>query len=109
MIDVLNFEIQANASKDDRINAEREYMAAMTGLAALLGIPEARFPEGLTHAPLEDESERIMQLPQAGEQVAYAHEHRPDVQASASGIDRPSGFPSSYGGPDFGIRKHSAR
>jgi len=86
--DVLNFKIQANAAKDNRINADQEYITAMTGLAALLGIPDARFPEGLTLAPLEDESEDIMQLPEAGEQVAYAHGHRPDVLASAKGIER---------------------
>ena len=85
--DVLNFEIQANAAKDDRINADQEYITAMTGLAALLGIPNARFPEGLTLAPLEEESENIMQLPEAGKQIAYAHEHRPDILASTKGID----------------------
>ena len=86
--DVLNFEIQANAAKDDRINAEREYIAAMVGLAALLGIPEATFPEGLTLAPLEKESETIMELPRAGEQVAYAHQNRPDILVATTGVER---------------------
>jgi len=86
--DVLNFEIQANAAKDDRISADREYIAAMTGLAALLGIPEARFPEGLALAPLEKESETIMQLPESGQQVAYAHQHRPDILATTTGVER---------------------
>ncbi len=86
--DVLNFEIQANAAKDNRISADREYIAAMTGLAALLGIPEARFPEGLTLAPLEKESETIMQLPEAGQQVTYAHQHRPDILATTTGVER---------------------
>jgi outer membrane protein TolC len=86
--DVLNFKIQANAAKDSRINADREYIAAMLGLAALLGIPDAIFPEGLTLAPLEEEPTAIMQLPEAGQQVDYAHQHRPDIQASTTGVER---------------------
>ncbi len=86
--DVLNFEIQANAAKDSRINADREFIAAITGLAALLGIPQAKFPEGLKLAPLEEESATIMQQPDAGEQVDYAHRHRPDILATAQGVER---------------------
>jgi len=86
--DVLNFEIQANAAKDDRINANREYIAAITGLAALLGIPDARFPEGLKLAPLEEESATVMQQPDAGQQIDYAHQHRPDILATAKGVGR---------------------
>jgi outer membrane protein TolC len=86
--DVLNFEIQANAAKDDRINADREYIAAITGLAALLGIPHAKFPEALQLAPLEEESATVMQQPDAGQQVDYAHQHRPDILATAKGVER---------------------
>ncbi len=86
--DVLNFEIQANAAKDDRINADREYLVAMTGLAALLGIPDAKFPVGLTLAPLEEESATIMQLPENRMQIDYAHEHRPDIRATTQGVQR---------------------
>jgi outer membrane protein TolC len=86
--DVLNFEIQANAAKDDRINADQEYITAMTGLAALLGIPDAKFPEGLTLAPLKEESGTIMQLPEASRQIEYAHAHRPDILATATGVER---------------------
>jgi len=86
--DVLNFEIQANAAKDDLINAKQEYVVAMTGLAALLGIPDAKFPEGLTLAALEEESGTIMEMPAQAKQITYAHEKRPDIQASAKGVDR---------------------
>jgi outer membrane protein len=86
--DVLNFEIQANAAKDNRISADREYFAAMTGLAALLGIPKAKFPDGLTLAPLEKESETILQLPEAGQEVTYAYQHRPDILATTTGVER---------------------
>ena len=86
--DVLNFEIQANAAKDSRINADREFIAAMTGLAALLGIPQAKFPEGLKLAPLEEESATVMQQPDAGQQIDYAHRHRPDILATTQGVER---------------------
>jgi outer membrane protein TolC len=86
--DVLNFEIQANAAKDNRINADREYIAAVTGLAALLGIPHAKFPEGLKLASLEEESATVMQQPDAGQQIDYAHQHRPDILATAKGVER---------------------
>lgn len=86
--DVLNFEIQANAAKDDLINAKQEYVVAMTGLAALLGIPDAKFPEDMSLAALEEESGTIMEMPVQAKQITYAHEHRPDILASAKGIDR---------------------
>jgi outer membrane protein TolC len=86
--DVLNFEILANAAKDSRIRAEQDYLTAMTGLAALLGIPEAKFPGGMALAPLEEESGTIMQLPATGQQVAYAHENRPDIMAASKGVER---------------------
>jgi len=86
--DVLNFEILANAAKDSRINADKDYMAAMTGLAALLGIPTAKFPVDLKLAPLTEESALILQLPVADEQIGYAHKHRPDILAGSKGVER---------------------
>lgn len=86
--DVLNFEIQANAARDNRINADREYAAAMTGLAALLAIPQAKFPEDLKLAPLEEESTTVMQQPESKQQIDYAHQHRPDILATTKGVER---------------------
>ncbi len=86
--DVLNFEILANAAKDSRINADQEYITAMIGLAALLGIPDAKFPKGLQLAPLKEEAATAMQLPESGGQLSYAHEHRPDILASSQAMQR---------------------
>ncbi len=86
--DVLNFEIQANAARDSRINADNQYITAMAGLAALLGIPHAAFPEGLKLALLEKEADTIMQQPDAGQAIDYAHQNRPDILAAAQGVER---------------------
>ncbi len=86
--DVLNFEIQANAARDSRINADNAYTTAMTGLAALLGIPHANFPSDLKLAPLEKEAATVMQQPDIEQQIDYAHKHRPDIRAAAKGLEQ---------------------
>ncbi|MCP3955145.1 MAG: TolC family protein [Desulfobacterales bacterium] len=86
--DVLNFEIQANAARDSRINADNQYITAMTGLAALLGIPHANFPEGLQLAPLEEETVTVLQQPDVRQQIDYAHRNRPDILAATQGMER---------------------
>jgi outer membrane protein TolC len=43
--DVLNFKVQLNSAKTTSMFGKREYEAALYGLAALLGVPDAIFPE----------------------------------------------------------------
>ncbi len=84
--DVLNFEIQVNSARDNRIKADHEYLSAMNGLAALLGISEARFPEGLKLVPMEKESAMITERLEADELISYAYKNRPDILAAAQGL-----------------------
>ena len=77
--DKLNFEIQVNNAKAERINTRRAYRVAITGLASIMGIPEATLPEDMKLARLKEEPAAYMQRPMAGGEVAYAMTHRPDV------------------------------
>ena len=80
--DELNFEIRVNSAKAKRINAEKVYEAAMYGLAAILGVPEAVFPSTLQLAKLEHETPEELLSPVPEPLVSYAQSHRPDVQQS---------------------------
>ena len=84
--DVLNFKVQINATRNIRFREEKAYKAAIYGLAALMGIPEADFPRELELARLEDESPREMVTPDAEELIAYAYHHRPDLLQSAFAV-----------------------
>ena len=77
--DELNFEIRVNSAKTERIEAERVYEAAMFGLAALLGIPDATFPAGLKLAELENETPAELTPPDSEPLIGYARLHRPDI------------------------------
>jgi len=78
----LNFEIRVNSAKTERIEANRVYEAAMFGLAALLGIPEASFPAGLKLAALENETPAELTPPDPEPLIADARLHRPDILQS---------------------------
>ncbi len=77
--DVLNFEVQVNAARSDLIGAKRSYEVAMFGLAALLGIPESDFPDGLELVRLEPETAAELEPPDPEARIAYAREHRADL------------------------------
>jgi outer membrane protein TolC len=51
--DVLNFKVQLNSAKTSVMYGKREYEAALYGLAALLGVPDAEFPAGVEPAKLD--------------------------------------------------------
>ena len=78
--DTLNFEIQANAARADRITSERAYALAVTGLAAIMGLPTAVLPDGIELTRLQEETPEYMTLPAPETELAYAMEHRPDIQ-----------------------------
>jgi outer membrane protein TolC len=54
----------------------------MYGLAAILGIPEAVFPENLELAKLEHETSEELLSPVPESLISYAQSHRPDVLQS---------------------------
>lgn len=78
--DVLNFRVQANAARAERIAAEEEYRLARIGLAGLMGLPRVRMPSGLDLAPLEPETEDDLVLPEAAPLIDYALAHRPETR-----------------------------
>lgn len=77
--DVLNFEVKANSAQSDRIVAERTYETARIGLAALLGLPDARLPRNLQLAALEQAREDELQSPQLEPLLEDAQTRRPDL------------------------------
>lgn len=78
--DELNFKIRINDARASRIQAERNYEAALYALAALLGLQEARLPPTVTLALLEDETQDELVKPNTEQLIAYAHKHRPDIR-----------------------------
>lgn len=57
--DVLNIKVQLNSAKTSSMLGKREYEAAQYGLAALLGVPDAVFPEHV-HLSELDKDFKIM-------------------------------------------------
>jgi len=86
--DVLNFEVQVNAAKSDLINAKRSYEVAMFGLAALLGIPESRFPSDLELVRLERETAEELVPPAPDDLIPYAKAHRADILRAEYAVER---------------------
>jgi TolC family type I secretion outer membrane protein len=84
--DVLNFQVRKNQAKTTRINQENQYEIALYGLAALLGLPEARLPEHVRLAALATETEAELAPPPADELVTNAMERRPDIQQVRWGL-----------------------
>jgi outer membrane protein TolC len=78
--DVLNFEVRANSTKSERITVERVYETERIGLAALLGIPQARLPRQMRLAELAPVSEAELEKPAADSLVEGAYALRPDLQ-----------------------------
>ncbi|MBM9538181.1 TolC family protein [Desulfobulbus alkaliphilus] len=81
--DVLNFRIQLNSARNDLIRFQRELEAAGYGLAALMGLPDARLPAHVRLEPLDQEQQiRVSEL---GEDPAplilEALAIRPDIRS----------------------------
>lgn len=84
--DVLNFEVRANSAKSDLIVAERAYETARIGLAALLGVKNARFPDNTRLVALEEASETELQDPPLDKSLEEANDQRPDLLQNESGV-----------------------
>jgi outer membrane protein TolC len=86
--DVLNFEVRLRAAQAQVIQVQRDLDLVHIGLAALMGLPEAAWPEGTEAEPLSDERPEELQTPAAEDLVARAKAHRPDVERSRYGLER---------------------
>jgi len=84
--DILNFKVQVNSARSERIRFKREHEISMYALAALLGVPGAAFPPDLELSWLEAETPEEVSLPEAGPLIAYAVGHRPDVLQDKSSV-----------------------
>lgn len=86
--DVLNFQVQINSAKSNLIDAKNSYEAALYGLAALMGVPDAVLPGHIELAVLAVESQAELSAPDRGDAVNYALAHRPDVQQAYHSLAR---------------------
>ena len=98
MSDVLNFEVKANSSKAQRIQAAQSFNISMVGLGALLGLSETAFPENLALASLAPASEAELGKPALDVLLEEAYRQRPDlrqidlaVQQAQAGVDAARG------------------
>lgn len=80
--DVLNFKVQANSARSRLNQSTLEFRRLLIGLAALMGVPDAGLPEGLSLSPLAPEIDAEMGMPDAEALIAEALAHRPDLQQS---------------------------
>ena len=78
--DVLNFQVQVNLARAQKIQADQETRVALAGLAALMGLPEGAFDNRTTLAPLTDLDPSLLTPPSVPEALNYAFDHRPDLQ-----------------------------
>lgn len=81
--DVLNIKVQLNSAKTRTLLAAREFEAAGYGLAALLGIPDAEFPEAVTLEELGTRLNVQEKTDPAQQLIAEALEQRPDISQLA--------------------------
>jgi outer membrane protein TolC len=86
--DVLNFQVRVNAARAALISARQSYTTSLIALAELLALPDAKFPESMDLAPLEEASLETLEPPDGDQLVAYAKDHRPDLQVSALEVER---------------------
>ncbi|MGW8322075.1 MAG: TolC family protein, partial [Thermodesulfobacteriota bacterium] len=77
-----------NAAKSDLIVASRSYEVAMFGLAAMMGIPESRFPSDLELVRLERETAEELVPPAPEELIPYAKAHRADILRAEYEVER---------------------
>jgi outer membrane protein TolC len=80
--DVLNFQIRVNSAQSRLIQEERVFQTNLISLAALLGVPQGRFPEQMGLADLSPTTARELTTPQAPDLIQTAATLRPDLRQS---------------------------
>ena len=76
---MLNFKVQINRAKTELLVAERDYETTLYGLAVLLGIEDARFPEEMKLAELLMIEKDEFLEPESEELISAALTYRPDL------------------------------
>ena len=77
--DVLNFEVRVRAAQADLVAAVGLRDTGRVLLAELLGLPDARLPDGVELAPLKEETGAELTPPDVDEWNEGAVRHRPDL------------------------------
>lgn len=85
--DVLNFQVKANSALTQRNQSERDLRISLISLAALIGFPQAVFPEHLQLAELEPVKESLLAEPRLSDLLETAAALRPDLTQSARSVD----------------------
>ncbi|ROR03227.1 TolC family protein [Desulfosoma caldarium] len=78
--DVLNFQVQVNLARSQKIQAEQEERVALTGLAALMGLAEGTLSEHTTLAALQEPNASLLQVPSIQKALDEATQYRPDLE-----------------------------
>ena len=86
--DALNFEIRANAAQSALIRARWDLDTAMTSLAALMGVDDARLPPDLELEPLAIEDDTNQQVPDLDALGTLALTLRPDLVVAQYAVDQ---------------------
>ncbi len=85
--DVLNFQVQVNLARTQKIQADQEERVALTGLAALMGLPEGTLNEHTSLAPLEEPDSALLQAPSVQEALDDALRYRPDLKQARFALE----------------------
>ena len=84
--DVLNFQVRGNQAKTKRINEEYQYKIRLFGLAALMGLSDARLPDHVELARLAPETANELSTPLVDQLITNAMDRRPDIRQVQWGI-----------------------
>ncbi len=84
--DVLNIKVQLNAAKTSALFAAREFEAAGYGLAALMGLPDARFPAHLRLQELGRDLDVREETVSPDALIREALARRPDIRQLALAV-----------------------
>jgi len=85
--DEMNFEIRMNSAKSELLKAKQSYRATMFGLAAVLGMPNAVFPENLILSSLKPEVATELSPVDTESLIDFALSHRADILQSNSALN----------------------
>ncbi len=84
--DVLNIRVQLNSAKTGLLLHQREYEAALYGLASLMGFSQGRFPRAIDLVVLDRNQQPDFQPGDTARLIREAQELRPDIRRLRSQI-----------------------
>lgn len=85
--DEMNFEIRVNTAEQELLRAKQSYKSLMYGLATVMGMPDAIFPEHLTLSDLQPETDEELSSVDTDKLIEFALVYRSDIKQSESVLD----------------------